>query len=123
MSSADTTPRSWSRQAAGRAGEATEGSLDRGRQGNPAGPNGHPSRSGRPCHPKGRSAIEEAQKFAADRGDEWITIDAREIGDEDQMFTLTAIGFLPHPSRPDRLRAHPDPVEAAITPRGLAAQR
>ncbi len=41
--------------------------------------------------------IEEAQKFAADRGDEWITIDAREIGDEDQMFTLTAIGFLPHP--------------------------
>ena len=40
MSSADTTPRSWSRQVAGRAGEATEGSLDRGRQGNPAGPNG-----------------------------------------------------------------------------------
>ena len=41
--------------------------------------------------------IEEAQKFATGRGDEWITIDAREIGDEDQMFTLTAIGFLPHP--------------------------
>ena len=25
------------------------------------------------------------------------------------MFALTAIGFLPHPARPDRLRAHPDP--------------
>ena len=53
--------------------------------------------------------IEEAQKFAADRGDEWITIDAREVRDEAQMFALTAIGFLPHPTRPDRQRAHPDP--------------
>ena len=53
--------------------------------------------------------IEEAQTFAADRGDEWITIDAREVRDEAQMFALTAIGFLPHPTRPDRQRAHPDP--------------
>ena len=54
--------------------------------------------------------IAEAQTFAADRGDQWITVDAREIRhDEAEMFALTAVGFLPHPTRPDRLRAHPDP--------------
>ena len=51
--------------------------------------------------------IAEAQTFAADRGDQWITIDARDVPDEAQMFALTAIGFLPHPTRPDRQRAHP----------------
>ena len=60
MSSADTTPRSWSRQAAGRAGEATEESLDRGRAGHPAGHNCHPSRSGRPCHPVGAQRLNTA---------------------------------------------------------------
>ena len=54
--------------------------------------------------------IAEAQTFAADRGDQWITVDAREIRhDEAEMFALTAVGFVPHPTRPDRLRAHPDP--------------
>ena len=52
--------------------------------------------------------IAEAQKFAADRGDQWIVIDVAAIGDEDQIFALKAIGFLLHPTRPDRLRAHPD---------------
>ena len=52
--------------------------------------------------------IEEAQTYAADMGDQWITIDAAEMRDEAQMFALTAIGFLPHPARPDRHRAHPD---------------
>ena len=53
--------------------------------------------------------IEEAQTFARDRADQWIVIDVGAIGDEDEMFALKAIGFLLHPTRPDRLRAHPDP--------------
>ena len=52
--------------------------------------------------------IEEAQTFARDRTDQWIVIDVAAIGDEDEMFALKAIGFLLHPTRPDRLRAHPD---------------
>ena len=52
--------------------------------------------------------IEEAQTFARDRADQWIVIDVGAIGDEDEMFALKAIGFLLHPTRPDRLRAHPD---------------
>ena len=52
--------------------------------------------------------IEEAQKFAADRGDEWITIKTSDVRDEAQIIALEAIGFLPHPTRPDHQRAHPD---------------
>ena len=52
--------------------------------------------------------IEEAQTFARDRTDQWIVIDVAAIGDEDEMFALKAIVFLLHPTRPDRLRAHPD---------------
>ena len=52
--------------------------------------------------------IQEAQTFASDRTDQWIVIDVAAIGDEDEMFTLKAIVFLLHPTRPDRLRAHPD---------------
>ena len=53
--------------------------------------------------------IQEAQTFARDRADQWIVIDVAAIGDEDEMFALKALGFLLHPTRPDRLRAHPDP--------------
>ena len=53
--------------------------------------------------------IAEAQKFAGDRGDVWITINNSDVRDEAQMFALTAVGFLPHPTRPDRQRAHADP--------------
>ena len=53
--------------------------------------------------------IAEAQTFARDRADQWIVINVAAIGDEDEMFALKAIGFLLHPTRPDRLRAHPDP--------------
>ena len=50
--------------------------------------------------------IKEAQTYAADMGDDWITIDAAAMrGDEAQTFALTALGFTPHPSRPDRRRA------------------
>ena len=50
--------------------------------------------------------IEQAQTYADDMGDDWITIDAAEMrGDEAQTFALTALGFAPHPSRPDRRRA------------------
>ena len=50
--------------------------------------------------------IKEAQTYAADMGDDWITIDAAAMrGDEAQTFALTALGFRPHPSRPDRRRA------------------
>ena len=50
--------------------------------------------------------IKEAQTYAADMGDDWITIDAAAMrGDEAQTFALTALGFAPHPSRPDRRRA------------------
>ena len=50
--------------------------------------------------------INEAQTYAADMGDDWITIDAAAMrGDEEQTFALTALGFAPHPSRPDRRRA------------------
>ena len=53
--------------------------------------------------------IAEAQTFAADRGDVWITINNSDVRDEAQMFALTAVGFLPHPTRHDRQRAHADP--------------
>ena len=50
--------------------------------------------------------IKEAQTYADDMGDDWITIDAAAMrGDEAQTFALTALGFAPHPSRPDRRRA------------------
>ena len=50
--------------------------------------------------------IKEAQTYAADMGDDWITIDAAAMrGDEAQTFALTALGFTPHPARPDRRRA------------------
>ena len=53
--------------------------------------------------------INEAQTYAADMGDDWITIDAAAMrGDEAQTFALTALGFAPHPSRPDRRRARAD---------------
>ena len=52
--------------------------------------------------------IAEAQTFAGDRGDVWITINNSDVRDEAQMFALTAVGFLPHPTRPDRQRAHAD---------------
>ena len=50
--------------------------------------------------------IKEAQTYADDMGDDWITIDAAAMrGDEAQTFALSALGFAPHPSRPDRRRA------------------
>ena len=50
--------------------------------------------------------IKEAQTYADDMGDDWITIDAAAMrGDEAQTFALTALGFTPHPARPDRRRA------------------
>ena len=36
-------------------------------------------------------------------------IDARDARDEAQLFALTAVGFVPHPTRHDRQRAHADP--------------
>ena len=54
--------------------------------------------------------IHEAQTYAADMSDEWITIDGAAMdGDEAQTFALTALGFVPQPERPGRFqaRAHP----------------
>ena len=53
--------------------------------------------------------IKEAQTFARDRADEWIIIDAATMNDETQIFALSTLGFQPHPTRPGRFRAHPDP--------------
>ena len=53
--------------------------------------------------------INEAQTFARDRSDEWITIDRATMNDETKIFALDSIGFQPHPTRPGRLRAHSDP--------------
>ncbi len=50
--------------------------------------------------------IQEAQTYAADMGDEWITIDGAEMGgDEPQIHALSALGFLPQPERPGRFQA------------------
>ena len=53
--------------------------------------------------------INEAQTFARDRSDAWITIDRATMHDETQMFALDTLGFQPHPTRAGRLRAHADP--------------
>ena len=53
--------------------------------------------------------INEAQTFARDRADEWITIDGATMNDETQIFALDTLGFQPHPTRPGRFRAHADP--------------
>ena len=53
--------------------------------------------------------INEAQTFARDRSDEWITIDGATMHDETQMFALDTLGFQPHPTRAGRFRAHADP--------------
>ena len=58
--------------------------------------------------------IQEAQTYAADMSDEWITIDGAAMdGDEAQTFALTALGFVPQPERPGRFqaRAHPAVVK------------
>ena len=45
--------------------------------------------------------IHEAQTYAADMSDEWITIDGAAMdGDEAQTFALTALGFVPQPEGP-----------------------
>ena len=50
--------------------------------------------------------IHEAQTYAADMSDEWITIDGAAMdGDEAQTFALTALGFVPQPERPGRFQA------------------
>ena len=54
--------------------------------------------------------IKEAQTFARDRSDAWITIDRATMNDETKVFVLNTIGFQPHPTRPDRLRTHADPA-------------
>ena len=54
--------------------------------------------------------IHEAQTYAADMSDEWITIDGAAMdGDDEQTFALTALEFVPQPERPGRFqaRAHP----------------
>ncbi len=53
--------------------------------------------------------INEAQTFARDRSDEWITIDGAAMNDETQIFALNTLGFQPHPTRAGRFRAHADP--------------
>ena len=53
--------------------------------------------------------INEAQTFARDRSDEWITIDGATMNDETQIFALDTLGFQPHPTRAGRFRAHADP--------------
>ena len=53
--------------------------------------------------------INEAQTFARDRSDEWITIDGATMNDETQIFALNTLGFQPHPTRAGRFRAHADP--------------
>ena len=53
--------------------------------------------------------ITEAQTFARDRSDEWITIDGATMNDETQIFALNTLGFQTHPTRPNRFRAHADP--------------
>ena len=51
--------------------------------------------------------INEAQTFARDRSDEWITIDRATMNDETKIFALDGIGFQPHPARARTdLRAH-----------------
>ena len=52
--------------------------------------------------------IEEAHTFAGDRGDVWITIKTSDVRDVAQIIALAKIGFRPHPTRPDRQRAHAD---------------
>ena len=50
--------------------------------------------------------IEQAQTWAADMGDEWITVAATELDDPDQLIPLRALGFQPHPTCRDRFRTH-----------------
>ena len=59
--------------------------------------------------------INEAQAFARDRSDAWITIDRATMHDDTNIFELGGFGFQPHPARPGRLRAQstPGPREAA----------
>ena len=68
--------------------------------------------------------IEQAQTYAREIGDEWITIDAAEldVDDDDQIDALRALGFQPHPSRPARLRTPADEacVEAPDGPQDQA---
>ena len=54
--------------------------------------------------------IEQAQTYAREIGDEWITIDAAEldVDDDDHIDALRALGFQPHPSRPARLWTRAD---------------
>ena len=54
--------------------------------------------------------INEAQTFARDRSDEWITIDRATMNDETKIFALGGIVFQPHPARPGRLRAQSNPA-------------
>ena len=50
--------------------------------------------------------IKEAQTYAADMGDEWITIDAAAMdGDDEQIHALSVLEFLPQPERPGRFQA------------------
>ena len=54
--------------------------------------------------------IKEAQAFARDRSDAWITIDRATMNDDTKIFELGGIGFQPHPARPGRLRAQSTPA-------------
>ena len=50
--------------------------------------------------------IHEAQTYAADMSDEWITIDGAAMdGDDEQIHALSVLGFLPQPERPGRFQA------------------
>ena len=53
--------------------------------------------------------IKEAQAFARDRSDAWITIDRATMNDDTNIFELGGFGFQPHPARPGRLRAQSTP--------------
>ena len=53
--------------------------------------------------------ISQAQTYAADMRDEWITVPATELT-ADQLPPLRALGFHPHPAGPDRLRARAEPA-------------
>ena len=50
--------------------------------------------------------IKQAQTWAAEMGDEWITVAATELDDPDQLLPLRALGFQPHPTRRDRFQTH-----------------
>ena len=51
--------------------------------------------------------IEQAQEYARDMREEWVTIDATETRNEEQIFALDELGFVSHPMDPTRLRAKP----------------